>query len=156
MLVLPRGLGKANQLRPKTAPPVCGATAGPATQVASASVDAAEPRSRWRPVLAYAALSAANQMLWLTFTPLTTGAARHYGVSSGAVGWLAELFPLLYVVLALPAGRLVDRNLPLWLGIGAALDRGAGPCCGSPASTTCPCWPGRCWSPSPNRWCSTR
>ena len=84
-------------------------------------MDAAESRSRWRPVLAYAALSAANQMLWLTFTPLTNGAARHYGVSSGAVGWLAELFPLLYVVLALPAGRLVDRNLPLWLGIGAAL-----------------------------------
>jgi predicted MFS family arabinose efflux permease len=84
-------------------------------------VDAAESGSRWRPVLAYAALSAANQMLWLTFAPITTGAARHYGVSSGAIGWLAELFPLLYVVLAVPAGRLIDRNLTLWLTVGGAL-----------------------------------
>lgn len=72
-------------------------------------------------MLAYAAVSASNQMLWLTFAPVTTGAARHYGVSVGAVGWLAQLFPLLYVVLALPAGRLLDRSLPGWLGVGAAL-----------------------------------
>ena len=78
-------------------------------------------RSSWRPVLAYAAVSAANQLLWLTFTPVTTGSARHYGVSEGAIGWLAEIFPLLYVVLALPTGRLVDRRLPLWLGVGATL-----------------------------------
>ena len=77
--------------------------------------------STWRPVQAYAAVSATNQMLWLTFAPITTGSAHHYGVSEGAIGWLAELFPLLYVVLALPAGRLVDRGLPRWLGVGAGL-----------------------------------
>jgi predicted MFS family arabinose efflux permease len=75
----------------------------------------------WLPVAAYAALGAANQMLWLTYTPITTDAARHYGVSDGAIGWLAEMFPLLYVVFAVPAGRLIDRRLPLWLGVGAAL-----------------------------------
>jgi predicted MFS family arabinose efflux permease len=77
--------------------------------------------SSWRPVVAYAALSAANQMLWLTFTPITTDAAHHYGVSTGAIGWLAEIFPLLYVVLALPTGTLIDRRLPFWLGLGAVL-----------------------------------
>ncbi len=77
--------------------------------------------SHWRPVVAYAAVSAANQMLWLTYAPITTDAAHHYGVSSGAVGWLAEIFPLLYVVLAVPTGRLVDRSLPRWLGAGAVL-----------------------------------
>ena len=65
--------------------------------------DDAAPSS-WGPVVAYAALSGANQMLWLTFTPLTTDAAHHYGVSTGAIGWLAEIFPLLYVALALPMG----------------------------------------------------
>src|SRR3954449_5784941 len=80
-----------------------------------------EAQSNWRPVVAYAALSGANQMLWLTYTPLTTDAARHYGVSSGAIGWLAEIFPLLYVLLALPTGSLIDRRLPFWLGVGAAL-----------------------------------
>ncbi|HEU5266257.1 MAG TPA: MFS transporter, partial [Jatrophihabitans sp.] len=77
--------------------------------------------SAWRPVLAYAGLSAANQMLWLTYAPITTGAAHHYGVSESAIGWLAELFPLLYVVLAVPTGRLIDANLRRWLTVGAVL-----------------------------------
>jgi hypothetical protein len=77
-------------------------------------------------VLAYAALSAANQMLWLTFTPFTTDAAHHYGVSSGAIGWFAEIFPLVYVLLAVPAGTLIDRGLPFWLGTGAVLTAAGG------------------------------
>lgn len=82
--------------------------------------------TRWRPVVAYATLSAANQMLWLTFTPFTTDAARHYGVSSGAIGWLAEIFPLVYVVLAVPSGKLIDRHLPRWLACGAVLTAAGG------------------------------
>lgn len=78
-------------------------------------------RNRWGLVAAYAALSASNQMLWLTFTPVTTDAAAHFGVSVGAIGWLAQIFPLLYVVLALPAGRLLDRWLVGGLGAGAVL-----------------------------------
>lgn len=80
--------------------------------------------SHWAPVLAYAAVSATNQMLWLTFAPVTTGAAAYYGVGVGAIGWLAQLFPLLYVVLALPAGRLLDRSLPGPLCAGAVLTAG--------------------------------
>jgi predicted MFS family arabinose efflux permease len=89
-------------------------------------VEVDEAPSAWRPVIAYAALSAANQMLWLTFTPLTTDAAHHYAVSSAAIGWLAEIFPLLYVVLAVPMGRLIDRRMPLWLGAGALLTAAGG------------------------------
>ena len=40
----------------------------------------------------------------VTFAPVTTEAAQHYGVSEDAIGWLAQIFPLLYVVLAIPAG----------------------------------------------------
>jgi predicted MFS family arabinose efflux permease len=60
-------------------------------------------------------------MLWLTFTPITTDAARHYDVSVGAVGWLAQIFPLLYVVLAVPAGKAIDRWLAPALAAGAVL-----------------------------------
>ena len=63
----------------------------------------------WRVMIAYASVCASTQVLWLTFAPITTETAKHYGVSEGAVGWLAEIFPLLYVVLALPAGMLLDR-----------------------------------------------
>lgn len=76
---------------------------------------------RWRPVAAYALLAASTQLLWLTFAPLTTASAHHYHVSETAIGWLAEIFPLFYVVLALPAGRLLDRGFHRWLGVGAVL-----------------------------------
>jgi predicted MFS family arabinose efflux permease len=80
-----------------------------------------DPRSRWGVVVAYAALGAATQVLWLTFAPITTATAKHYGVSEGAVGWLAEIFPLLYVVLAIPAGMALDRWFVPMLRAGAAL-----------------------------------
>ena len=70
---------------------------------------------------AYALLAAATQLLWLTFAPLTTASAHHYHVSETAIGWLAEIFPLFYVVLALPAGRLLDRSFHRWLAVGAVL-----------------------------------
>ena len=76
---------------------------------------------RWRPVAAYAMLAAATQLLWLSFAPLTTASAHHYHVSETAIGWLAEIFPLFYVVLALPAGRLLDRAFHRWLAVGAVL-----------------------------------
>jgi predicted MFS family arabinose efflux permease len=78
-------------------------------------------RNRWGVVAAYAAVGAATQVLWLTFAPITTATARHYGVSEGAVGWLAEVFPLLYVVLAIPAGMALDRWFAPMLRAGAAL-----------------------------------
>jgi predicted MFS family arabinose efflux permease len=80
-----------------------------------------ERSRRWAPVAAYALLAAATQLLWLTYAPLTTASAHHYHVSETAIGWLAELFPLLYVVLALPAGRLLDRSFHRWLAVGAVL-----------------------------------
>ncbi|HXC45596.1 MAG TPA: MFS transporter [Solirubrobacteraceae bacterium] len=77
--------------------------------------------SGWRVIAAYALVCAATQVLWLTYAAITTETARHYGVSVGAVGWLAEIFPLLYVVLAIPSGILLDRWFRPVLGGGGLL-----------------------------------
>jgi predicted MFS family arabinose efflux permease len=82
--------------------------------------------TRWGAIAAYAAVAAANQLLWLTFAPITTATAEHYGVSESAVGWLSQVFPLLYVVLALPAGRALDRALRPALLAGAWLTAAGG------------------------------
>ena len=66
-------------------------------------------RAGWAVVVAYALVVACTQMLWLTFAPIDTDVARGFGVSKNAVGWLAQVFPLLYVLLALPAGVALDR-----------------------------------------------
>jgi predicted MFS family arabinose efflux permease len=75
----------------------------------------------WGVIVAYGLLAAATQMLWLTYAAITTDSARRYGVSVDAIGWLAEIFPLLYVVLAIPAGALLDRWFRPSLAIGSAL-----------------------------------
>jgi len=75
----------------------------------------------WGVIVAYALVCAATQVLWLTYAAITTASARHYGVSVGAIGWLAEIFPLLYVVLAIPAGILLDRWFRPALAAGGAL-----------------------------------
>jgi predicted MFS family arabinose efflux permease len=78
-------------------------------------------RGGWPVIVAYGSVCAATQVLWLTYAAITTETARHYGVSVGAVGWLAEIFPLLYVVLAIPAGILLDRWFRPMLAGGGAL-----------------------------------
>jgi predicted MFS family arabinose efflux permease len=75
----------------------------------------------WPVIIAYSLVCAATQVLWLTYAAITTETAKHYGVSVGAVGWLAEIFPLLYVVLAIPAGILLDRWFRPVLAAGGGL-----------------------------------
>jgi predicted MFS family arabinose efflux permease len=83
-------------------------------------------RGDWTPVIWYALVAAAIQMLWLSFAAITTDSAHHYGVSVTAVGWLSEIFPLLYVVLAIPAGALLDNRFrPALGGAGVLMALGA-------------------------------
>jgi predicted MFS family arabinose efflux permease len=77
-------------------------------------VDAQGGCSRWLVVAAFAFVGAATQLLWLTFAPVTTVAARHYGVSENAIGWLANVFPLVCVVLSIPAGLAFRRWCREW------------------------------------------
>lgn len=81
--------------------------------------------SRWTVLAGYSLLAACTQLLWLTYAPITTEAHRAMGVSEGAVGDLAGIFPLLYVILALPAGRWLDLRFTRALSAGAVLT-GAG------------------------------
>ncbi|MFC0623599.1 MFS transporter [Kribbella deserti] len=78
-------------------------------------------RSRWPVIAAFALVSAATQVLWLNFAGVTTVAAGHYAVSETAIGWLAQVFPLLYIVLSIPAGLILDRWFRAGLGTGAVL-----------------------------------
>ena len=83
--------------------------------------------SRWSVIAAYALVGAATQMVWLTFAAVTTVSADRYGVSVSAIGWLANVFVLMFVLLAIPAGILLDRHLRGALMLGAGLTA-AGAC----------------------------
>jgi len=81
--------------------------------------------NRWVILAGYALLTACTQFLWLAYAPITAQTHRIMGVSEGAVGDLAGIFPLVYVILALPAGRWLDARFGQALGLGASLT-GAG------------------------------
>jgi predicted MFS family arabinose efflux permease len=81
--------------------------------------------TRWTVLAGYSLLAGCTQLLWLSYAPITTEAHRAMGISEGAVGDLAGIFPLLYVVLALPAGRWLDVRFTRALSAGALLT-GAG------------------------------
>ncbi|HKW59934.1 MAG TPA: MFS transporter [Candidatus Dormibacteraeota bacterium] len=70
---------------------------------------------------AYALLAASTQLLWLTFAAVDTRSAAAMHVSAGLVGDLAAVFPFVYIVLALPTGRWLDRRFGQALGAGAVL-----------------------------------
>jgi predicted MFS family arabinose efflux permease len=78
-------------------------------------------RGRWGPIVAFALVGAATQLVWLNFAGVTSVAAERYGVSENAIGWLAQVFPLLYVVLAIPAGLILDKWFRAGLIAGAVL-----------------------------------
>lgn len=89
------------------------------------AVDAAAsvpgPPSRWPVITAFALVGTSTQLIWLNFAGVTTVAAERYDVSENAIGWLAQVFPLLYVVLAIPAGLILDRWFRSGLLAGAIL-----------------------------------
>ena len=67
--------------------------------------------NRWVILAGYGLLAGCTQLLWLTYAPITSQTHRAMGVSEGAVGDLAAIFPLMYVVLALPSGRWLDARV---------------------------------------------
>jgi len=81
--------------------------------------------NRWAILAGYGLLAACTQLLWLSYASITSQAHRAMGVSEGAVGDLAAIFPLMYVILALPSGRWLDAHFSRALSTGAALT-GAG------------------------------
>jgi predicted MFS family arabinose efflux permease len=107
---------------PGAAAPGPPAASGPAA--AHPGAGAAPAVSRWGPVAGFVLVSSANQMLWLNFAPITTGSAARLGVSSSTVGLASEVFPLVYVLLALPVGRALDRWFRPTLLAGAVLTAG--------------------------------
>lgn len=76
---------------------------------------------RWVILGCYALLAACTQLLWLSFAAVDTRAAAAMHTDVGAIGDLAIIFPLIYVVLALPTGRWLDARFGQALGVGAVL-----------------------------------
>ncbi|AFA40031.1 major facilitator 4 family protein [Pyrobaculum oguniense TE7] len=76
---------------------------------------------RYLITLGLALITFASQAIWVTFSPVVTYVAKELGVSNEYVGYLAVLYPLLFLVLTVPSGILLDKNFKLWLTFGAII-----------------------------------
>ncbi len=65
---------------------------------------------RWVVLGVYTLCAGVSQMLWLNFAPLLTEIQKRYGVGELLASTLVLVFPLLYVLLSLPAGVMTDRR----------------------------------------------
>ncbi len=71
---------------------------------------------------AYMLVVAANQLLWISFAPVTRVAAEFYGVSDLAIGLLSLVFMLVFIVVSVPASWILDTyGIRVGVGIGVAL-----------------------------------
>ncbi len=75
---------------------------------------------RWVVLAVYMYISALTQLYWLNFAAIETFAEEHFSITASAVMWFTLVFPLVYVLLSMPAGMLIDRKgFKYGVGIGA-------------------------------------
>ncbi|MCR8642673.1 MFS transporter [Paenibacillus sp. N1-5-1-14] len=66
--------------------------------------------NRWVVLLCYTALAGISQMLWLNFAPIISQLETRYQASAADINWLLSVFPLIYVLLSVHAGMVIDRR----------------------------------------------
>ncbi len=75
---------------------------------------------RWIVLSVYMFIVAVNQLLWITFAPITVDAAKYYSVTDLQIGILSMCFMIVYVVVSIPASLVIDTyGIRIGVGIGA-------------------------------------
>jgi MFS family permease len=77
---------------------------------------------RWVVLVAFMLAAAFNQLLWITFAPITSSSASFYGVSVLSIGLLSLSFMAVYLVVSIPASWVIDTfGFRTAVGIGVVL-----------------------------------
>ena len=68
----------------------------------------------------YMLMVAVNQMLWITFAPITGDAMVYYGVSDLKIGILSMCFMIVFIAVSIPASWIIDKyGIRIGVGTGA-------------------------------------
>jgi cyanate permease len=77
---------------------------------------------RWVMLIVYMFIVAMNQLLWITFAPITSEAVHYYGVSELSIGILSMCFMVVFILFSIPASWIIDQyGIRVGVGIGAVL-----------------------------------
>lgn len=64
---------------------------------------------RWAVLAVFMLINFIVQVLWISYAPITADAAKFYGVSELAIGFLAMVFMIAFVPLSIPVAWAIDR-----------------------------------------------
>jgi len=71
-------------------------------------------------LIVFMLMVAVNQMLWITFAPITGDATIYYGVSDLQIGILSMCFMIVYIAVSIPASWIIDKyGIRVGVGTGA-------------------------------------
>ena len=77
---------------------------------------------RWVMLAVYMLAVAINQIMWITFAPITIDATQFYGVSDLKIGILSMSFMVVYLIVSIPASWIIDTyGIRTGVGIGVVL-----------------------------------
>lgn len=65
---------------------------------------------RWVILAVYMYIAALTQLYWLNFTSIDTYVEENLHISAMSTGLLALVFPLVYIILSVPAGFIIDKK----------------------------------------------
>jgi cyanate permease len=82
-------------------------------------------RYRWVVLILFMLVAAVSQLLWLNYAPITTAVMQKWSVSELEASLLTLVFPAIYVLVSIPAGKLIDqKGYRFSVGLGAAVMAG--------------------------------
>jgi MFS family permease len=77
---------------------------------------------RWVILAIFMFIVSMNQLMWITFAPVTGLAASFYHVSDLSIGLLSMAFMVVYILVSIPASAIIDiYGIRISVGIGAVL-----------------------------------
>jgi cyanate permease len=77
---------------------------------------------RWVMLSIFMLIIIVNQLLWITFAPVTKAAAQLYGVSDLDIGMLSMCFMIVFIFVSVPASWIIDKyGIKVSVGTGALL-----------------------------------
>lgn len=77
---------------------------------------------RWVMLSVYMLIIIVNQLLWITFAPITAASAQLYGVTDLEIGMLSMCFMIVFIFISVPASWIIDTyGIKIGVGIGAVL-----------------------------------
>lgn len=77
---------------------------------------------RWIVLSAFVLVASMTQILWISFAPITSAAAKYYKTSDMNIGLLSMVFMVVYILIVLPSAWVIDTwGFKAAVGIGAVL-----------------------------------